>query len=78
MVTMALDLYHRLGRKSKAALIRTKKKFGRKYFYRPRFPLLDRLSKETGLSMGEVALKLMEEREELLQVYRAFDSQIID
>jgi len=78
VANMALDLYHRLSRKSQAALVRTKKKFGRKYFYNPRFPLLDRLSKETGLSLGEVALKLMEEREELLQVYRAFDSQIID
>lgn len=72
---MALDLYFRLSQKSKAAMGKTTGRFGRRYIYRPRFPLLDRLSRETGMTMGEVALKLMEERQELLQIYKSYESQ---
>jgi len=63
---MALDLYYRLGGVSKKALRKQKTRFGRTYHYRPRFPLLSRLSAETGLSLSEVMLKLLEERQELI------------
>jgi hypothetical protein len=69
---MALDLYYRLGVKSQKALRRQKTRFGKTYHYRPRFPLLSRLSRETGLSMSEVAIKLLEERQELIAVDNVF------
>jgi hypothetical protein len=69
---MALDLYYRLRLKSQKAIRRQKTRFGRTYHYRPRLPLLSRLSIETGLSLSEVAIKLLEERQELIALDNVF------
>jgi hypothetical protein len=64
---MELVLYYRLGTKSKRALARQKTSWGNLYTYRPRGDLLERLSRETGLSIKEVTTQLHKERYEILR-----------
>jgi len=49
-------------------MVRYRKQWGRRYFYRPRFPLLSRLSSELGMSLSEVYLQILEERDYLLRM----------
>lgn len=63
---MNLILYPRLGTRSRRALTRRSGKFGRRYTYRPKGHLLDRLSRETGLTVDAVRLQLEKERQYLL------------
>jgi hypothetical protein len=62
-----LILYSRLQTKSRRALLKVRGRFGRPYFYRPRGDLLQRLSRETGLSIEQVYVQLFREREILLR-----------
>ena len=64
---MNLILYPRLCTRSRRAIVRTIKKFGWPYVYRPRGDLLERLSAETGMSREDVYRQLLAEREELLK-----------
>jgi len=67
-----MDLYHRLCTRSRRAFKKTKSRWGRSYQYRPRGDLLERLSRETGLSLWDVRQKLQEEREEYLKALENF------
>lgn len=60
-------LYPRLSTRSKRALLKTKGRFGKPYFYAPRGTLLQRLSSETGMSLEQVSQQLMKERHQLLR-----------
>lgn len=60
-------LYQKLSSRSRRAMKRTRDRHGRPYEYRPRGNLLDRLSRETGLSLSAVYDQLMKERRELLR-----------
>jgi hypothetical protein len=64
---MQLELYPKLSTRSKRAILKTKKKWGRDYFYTPRMALLLRLSQETGKTVEEVYQQLLREREFLLK-----------
>lgn len=64
---MDLILYDRLSTRSKKALVKQKTNWGNLYTYRPRGDLLQRLSKETGLSIPEVTAQLHKERFEILR-----------
>jgi hypothetical protein len=68
---MTIDLYFRLGYRSKRAMLRTKGRVkGGCYehaYYSPRWDLLERLSRETGLTPEECERKLQQERIELLR-----------
>lgn len=59
-----------LGTTSKRAMVRAKFRFGRLYTYRPRGTLLDRLSKETGMSKVEVQAQIDRERQYFLKAYK--------
>lgn len=63
-----LDLYYRLQTKSRRAIHKTKKRFGRRYQYNPRIDLLKRLSEETGMSVINVRNQLLRERAEILRI----------
>lgn len=65
---MNLQLYPRLSTRSRRALTKTKGRFGRVYYYKPRGTLLQRLSSETGLSIEDVYNQLMRERNYLLSL----------
>jgi hypothetical protein len=64
---MELLLYERLSTRSRRALLRAKKQFGKTYHYSPRSDLLDRLSQETGMSIEQVYQQLKRERAYLLR-----------
>lgn len=63
---MDLLLYPRLSTRSRRAIRRTKKSYGRPYEYRPYGNLVKRLSNETGQSSEWVMDQLLKEREFLL------------
>ena len=63
---MNLILYSKLGTDSKKALSRKTGKWGNPYLYRPRGSLLERLAKETGMSVSQVRSQLEKEREYLI------------
>ncbi len=60
-------LYPLLGTLSKRAISR-KTWRGRKYDYKPRADLLDRLTEETKMTRTEVYFQLLEERKKLLEM----------
>jgi len=64
---MELKLYPMLGTDSKRALVRRFKKFGHPYHYSPRGDLLERLSRQTGMTMEQVYNQLHRERLFLLK-----------
>jgi hypothetical protein len=64
---MEILLYPRLSTRSRRALLKTKKQFGKQYHYSPRGDLLKRLSQETGMSIEQVYRQLHEERAYLLR-----------
>ncbi|WP_445173786.1 hypothetical protein [Microcoleus sp.] len=63
---MNLTLYPRLNTRSKKALTRKNGRWGNPYFYRPRGSLLERLAKETGMSVSQVRSQLEKERKYLI------------
>lgn len=63
---MELILYPMLGTRSQRAILRERGKWGHNYSYAPRGDLLQRLSKQTGMSIEECALQLYKERQYLL------------
>ena len=63
---MNLTLYLRLSTRSKKALTRLAGRWGRPYIYKPRGRLLERLARETGLTINQVRLQLEKEREYLI------------
>ena len=67
-LSMEIILYSRLSTRSKRALLKTKKSFGKTYYYSPRGNLLQRLSQETGMSPEQVASQLVKERDYLLSL----------
>lgn len=54
------ELWHQLGTPTRRAIRRSKTRWGHPYTYRPRGNLLDRLSRENGLSKEVVYQRLME------------------
>jgi len=64
---MNLICYPLLGTRSKRALTREKSSYGADYHYRPRGNLLQRLSRETGLSPEDCYQQLLKERAYLLR-----------
>ena len=62
-----LILDPRLNKRSKSALRRRFKHYGRPYNYRPRYILLSRLSQELGWTVEQVFEQLLEEREFILK-----------
>lgn len=65
-----LRLYPLLCTRSRRAIKRRKKGFGRPYTYNPRGDLIFRLARETGMTYAAVYDQLMKEREELLRIER--------
>ena len=63
---MNLTLYPKLGTDSKKALARKSGRWGKPYLYRPRGRLLERLAKETGMSVSQVRSQLEKERKYLI------------
>lgn len=66
---MNLILYPKLGTRSRRALIRTNRRGFKKagtYSYSPKGTLLERLSRETGMTIDQVYSQLQKEREYLL------------
>ncbi len=63
---MNLTLYSRLSTRSKKALTRKNGRWGNPYFYRPRGRLLERLAKETNLTIDQVRSQLEKERQYLI------------
>ena len=61
-------LWQKLGTRSRRAMLKTKKKYGRPYSYNPRGILLKRLSDETGLTIEGVYNQLLQEREIMLKL----------
>ena len=64
---MNLTLYPKLGTDSKKALNRKNGRWGKPYYYRPRGNLLERLARETGMTINQVRSQLEKEREYLLK-----------
>jgi len=63
---MNLILYSKLSTRSKKALTRKSSYWGKRYVYRPRGRLLERLARETGMTINQVLSQLEEEREYLI------------
>ena len=63
---MNLTLYPRLSTRSKKALTRKNGYWGKPYVYRPRGHLLERLVRETGMTIDQVRSQLEQEREYLM------------
>ena len=59
---MNLTLYPRLSTRSKKALTRKNGYWGKPYIYRPRGQLLERLARETGMTINQVQSQLEKER----------------
>lgn len=64
---MKLICYPLLSEKSKKAICRVKKRFGKRYRYVPRKPLIMRLSKQLNMTPDQIRLQLMEERAFLIK-----------
>jgi hypothetical protein len=64
---MQLLAYPLLSTCSRRAITRKKGAFGRTYQYSPRGTLLERLSREIGMSKEKIYSQLMQEREYLLK-----------
>lgn len=64
---MDLKAYYRLSTRSRRAITRKKTHFGRDYQYSPRGTLLNRLSRELGMTREQVYSQLMQERAYLLK-----------
>ena len=64
---MELRAYYLLSTRSRRAIVKTKGRFGHAYHYSPRGTLLNRLSRELGLSISEVYSLLMQERDHILK-----------
>ena len=64
---MNLILYPKLGTDSKKAVTRKSGRWGKPYYYRPRGHLLERLARETGMTINQLRSQLEKEREYLLQ-----------
>lgn len=64
---MQLQAYQRLSTRSRRAITKTKGRFGHAYHYRPRGNLLERLSRELGITKEQAYSLLMQEREYLLK-----------
>jgi hypothetical protein len=58
--------YARMGTRSRRAMVRTQKAFGRPYEYRPRITLVRRLSQELGLTLEQTLDQIQKEREFLI------------
>jgi hypothetical protein len=63
---MNLILYPKLGTDSKKALTKKNSRWGKPYNYKPRGRLLERLARETGLTIYQVRSQLEREREYLI------------
>jgi len=63
---MNLTLYPRLSTRSKKALTRKNGYWGKPYIYKPRGRLLERLARETGMTIYQVRSQLEREREYLI------------
>ena len=63
---MNLTLYPKLNTRSKKALTCKTGRWGKPYNYRPRGRLLERLARETGLTLNQVRSQLEKEREYLI------------
>ncbi len=63
---MNLTLYPRLGTDSKKALTKKNGRWGKPYVYRPRGHLLERLARETGMTIYQVRSQLEQEQEYLI------------
>ena len=63
---MDLTLYPKLGTDSKKALTRKNGRWGKPYVYKPRGSLLERLARETGMTIYQVRSQLEQEREYLI------------
>jgi len=63
---MNLTLYPRLSTRSKKALLRKNSYWGKSYVYKPRGHLLERLARETGMTIYQVQSQLEQEREYLI------------
>lgn len=63
---MNLTLYSKLNIRSQKALTRKVGRWGHHYNYRPRGRLLERLARETGLTIYQVRSQLEKEREYLI------------
>ena len=61
-----VELYNCLGTTSKRALARQKKRFGYPYQYRPRYQLVERLTRELRTTEEDVIKRLFDLRAELL------------
>ena len=64
---MELRAYYLLSTRSRRAIVKTKGRFGHAYHYSPRGTLLNRLSRELGLSREAVYSLLMQERDHILK-----------
>lgn len=71
---MNLILYPLLQTKSRKALLKTSKRFGHSYHYNPRGDLLERLSRQTGMTVEQVHDQLCKERLHLLKELGAIDT----
>lgn len=63
---MNLTLYSKLNIRSKKALTRKVGRWGKPYIYRPRGCLLERLARETGMTIYQVRSQLDKERQYLI------------
>jgi hypothetical protein len=63
---MNLTLYPKLSTRSKKALTKKNGRWGKPYVYRPRGYLLERLARETGMTIHQVKTQLEKEREYLI------------
>lgn len=61
------QIWHRLSTRSRRAIMKTKKKWGHKYYYKPRGDLLQNISAELKIEIDEVYELLLEIRQELLK-----------
>lgn len=61
-------LYPKLSTRSKRAILKIKKRYGRLYHYKPKGILLERLAKETGWTIDQVHDQLLRERAVLLKL----------
>jgi hypothetical protein len=65
---MLLKAYPLLCVRSRRALTRTKRSFGKTYYYIPRGALLERISKQLAISKEAAYSLLMQEREYLISL----------
>lgn len=63
-----LVLYPKLGTRSKRAILKIKKRYGKPYHYKPRGDLLARLAEEMGWTIDQVHDQLLRERQVLLKL----------